>query len=107
MAGIRTPMHLSEMAKLMPKVYKQLEKVREKLEKHYRDMQDMEFTVEDGKLYMLQTRNGKRSPAAAFRIAVDMADEGLIKVEEALERIKTEDIERLFYPVIDPKLARR
>ncbi|HWF40114.1 MAG TPA: pyruvate, phosphate dikinase, partial [Candidatus Acidoferrales bacterium] len=105
-AGIRTPLHLSELKKLMPPVYKQLEKVREKLEKHYRDMQDMEFTVESGKLYMLQTRNGKRSPAAAFRIAVDMADEGLIKVEEALERIKSEDIERLFYPVLDPKVAR-
>ncbi len=105
-AGIRTPLHLSELKKLMPPVYKQLEKVREKLEKHYRDMQDMEFTVESGKLYMLQTRNGKRSPAAAFRIAVDMADEGLIKVEEALERVKSEDIERLFYPVLDPKLAR-
>ncbi len=102
-AGIRTPLHLSELKKLMPKVYKQLERVREKLEKHYRDMQDMEFTVENGTLYMLQTRTGKRSPAAAFQIAVDMANEGLIKVEEALERIKSEDIERLFYPVLDPK----
>ncbi|MGH9690006.1 MAG: pyruvate, phosphate dikinase [Candidatus Acidiferrales bacterium] len=105
-AGIRTPMHLIELKDRMPKVYKQLERVREKLEKHYRDMQDMEFTVETGKLYMLQTRTGKRSPAAAFRIAVDMADEGLIKVEEALERISPEDIERLFYPVLDPKVAR-
>jgi pyruvate,orthophosphate dikinase len=69
-------------------------------------MQDMEFTVESGTLYMLQTRNGKRSPAAAFRIAVDMANEKLIKVEEALERIKGEDIERLFYPILDPKVAR-
>ena len=66
----------------MPKVYKQLEKVREKLEKHYRDMQDMEFTVERGTLYMLQTRTGKRSPAATFQIAVDMANEKLITVEE-------------------------
>src|SRR5208337_3754093 len=105
-AGIRTPMHLSELKNLMPKVYKQLERVREKLEKHYRDMQDMEFTVENGTLYMLQTRTGKRSPAAAFQMAVDMANEKLIKVEEALERIKSEDIERLFYPVLDPKLAR-
>ncbi|HWG59231.1 MAG TPA: pyruvate, phosphate dikinase [Candidatus Acidoferrales bacterium] len=105
-AGIRTPMHLSEMSKKMPKVYKQLETVRAKLEKHYRDMQDMEFTVERGKLYMLQTRTGKRSPSAAFRIAVDMANEKLIKVEEALERIKPEDIERLFYPILDPKLQR-
>ena len=96
---------LSELKKLMPKVYKQLEKVREKLEKHYRDMQDMEFTVEGGKLYMLQTRTGKRSPAATFHIAVDMANEKLIK-EEALERIKSEDIERLFYPVLDVKIQR-
>ena len=105
-AGIRTPLHLTELKKLMPKVYQQLERVREKLERHYRDMQDMEFTVERGKLYMLQTRTGKRSPSAAFRMAVDMTNEKLIKVEEALERIKSEDIERLFYPVLDPKLAR-
>jgi pyruvate,orthophosphate dikinase len=105
-AGIRTPMHLNELAKVMPKVYQQLERVREKLEKHYRDMQDMEFTVENDKLYMLQTRTGKRSPAAAFRMAVDMANEKLIRVEEALERIKAEDIERLFYPVLDSKLER-
>jgi pyruvate,orthophosphate dikinase len=106
-AGIRTPMHLLEMAKAMPKVYAQLEKVRVKLEKHYRDMQDMEFTVEEGKLYMLQTRTGKRTPAAAFRIAVDMANEKLISKEEAVERIKPEDIERLFYPVIDSKVDRK
>jgi pyruvate, orthophosphate dikinase len=105
-AGIRTPVPLRELARGMPKVYQQLERVRAKLEKHYRDMQDMEFTVERGKLYMLQTRTGKRSPSAAFRMAVDMTNEKLIKVEEALERIKSEDIERLFYPVLDPKLAR-
>jgi pyruvate, orthophosphate dikinase len=106
-AGIRTPMHLGEMAKTMPKVYAQLEKVRVKLEKHYRDMQDMEFTVEDGKLYMLQTRTGKRTPAAAFRMAVDMAHEKLITKEEALQRVKPEDIERLFYPVIDTKVDKK
>jgi pyruvate,orthophosphate dikinase len=106
-AGIRTPMHLREMAKVMPKVYGQLEKVRVKLETHYRDMQDMEFTVEEGKLYMLQTRTGKRTPAAAFRIAVDMANEKLISKEEAVERIRPEDIERLFYPVIDSKVDRK
>src|SRR6202050_996021 len=103
-AGIRTPMHLSELSRRMPKVYKQLERVRQTLEKHYRDMQDLEFTVEHGKLYMLQTRTGKRTPSAAFQIAVDMVDEGLIKVEEALERIKADDVERLFYPVIDPRM---
>src|SRR6516225_9400100 len=106
-AGIRTPMHLSEMAKRLPKIYGQLEGVREKLEKHYRDMQDMEFTVEEGKLYMLQTRTGKRTPAAAFRMAVDMANEKLIRIEEAILRIKPEDIERLFYPVIDSKVDRK
>ncbi len=105
-AGIRTPMHLAQLAKLMPKVYKQLEDVRRTLEKHYRDMQDLEFTVEDGKLYMLQTRVGKRSPGATFRMARDMANEGLISREEALQRIKPEDIERLFYPVIDSTVSR-
>src|SRR3977135_1261356 len=106
-AGIRTPMPLREMQKTMPRVYGQLEKVRVKLERHYRDMQDMEFTVEDGTLYMLQTRTGKRTPAAAFRIAVDMANEKLISKEEAIERIKPEDIERLFYPIIDAKVDKR
>jgi len=106
-AGIRTPTPLREMAKAMPKVYGQLDKVRVKLENHYRDMQDMEFTVEDGTLYMLQTRTGKRTPAAAFRIAVDMANERLISKEDAIQRIKSEDIERLFYPVIDAKVDRK
>ena len=105
-AGIRTPMHLDEMSKRMPKIYRQLERARNLLETHYRDMQDMEFTVEDGTLYMLQTRTGKRTPAATFRMAVDMAKEGLITKEEAVTRIKAEDIERLFYPVIDPQVAR-
>jgi len=104
-AGIRTPMHLVEMARRMPKVYKQLERARKTLERHYRDMQDMEFTVEDGTLYMLQTRTGKRTPAATFRIAVDMVNEGLIKRNDALLRITAEDIERLFYPVIDSSVA--
>src|ERR1700687_4730840 len=106
-AGIRTPMPLRQMAKIMPKGYGQLEKVRVKLEKHYRDMQDMEFTVEEGTLYMLQTRTGKRTPSAAFHIAVDMANEKLITREEALLRIKSEDIERLFYPVIDSKVDKK
>src|SRR6266849_3050448 len=106
-AGIRTPMPLREMARSMPKVYAQLEKVRVKLEKHYRDMQDMEFTVENGTLYMLQTRTGKRTPAAAFRLAGDMANEKLISRDEALERIKPEDIERLFYPIIDAKVDKK
>jgi pyruvate,orthophosphate dikinase len=106
-AGIRTPVHLTEMARLMPKAYAQLEKVRVKLEKHYKDMQDMEFTIEEGTLYMLQTRTGKRTPAAAFRIAMDMANEKLITKEEAVLRVKPEDIERLFYPVIDAKVDKK
>jgi pyruvate, orthophosphate dikinase len=106
-AGIRTPVHLTELKKAMPKVYGQLEKVRQKLEKHYKDMQDMEFTVEDGTLYMLQTRTGKRTPTAAFKMAVDMVNEKLITKEQAIERIKPEDIDRLFYPVIDSKVDKK
>ena len=106
-AGIRTPVHLTELKRIMPKAYEQLEKVRVKLEGHYKDMQDMEFTIEEGKLYMLQTRTGKRTPAAAFKIAMDMANEKLITKEEAVLRIKPEDIERLFYPVIDSKVDKK
>jgi len=106
-AGIRTPVHLTEFKKIMPKAYAQLEKVRVTLEKHYKDMQDMEFTVEDGKLYMLQTRTGKRTPTAAFKIAMDMANEKLITKEQAVQRITPADIERLFYPVIDPKFDKK
>jgi pyruvate, orthophosphate dikinase len=106
-AGIRTPVHLTELAKIMPKAYAQLEKVRVKLENHYKDMQDMEFTIEEGTLYMLQTRTGKRTPAATFKIALDMANEKLITKEEAVLRVKPEDIERLFYPVIDAKVDKK
>ena len=106
-AGIRTPVHLTELAKLMPKAYAQLEKVRVKLEQHYKDMQDMEFTIEEGTLYMLQTRTGKRTPAATFKIAMDMANEKLITKEAAVMRVKPEDIERLFYPVISSKVDKK
>jgi pyruvate, orthophosphate dikinase len=106
-AGIRTPVHLTQLAKIMPKAYAQLEKVRVKLENHYKDMQDMEFTIEEGKLYMLQTRTGKRTPAATFKIAMDMANEKLITKDEAVLRVKPEDIERLFYPVIDSKVDKK
>jgi pyruvate,orthophosphate dikinase len=106
-AGIRTPVRLAELQKIMPKAYAQLEKVRVKLEGHYKDMQDMEFTIEEGKLYMLQTRTGKRTPSAAFKIAMDMANEKLITKEEAVLRIKPEDIDRLFYPVIDSKVDKK
>ncbi len=105
-AGVRTPIHLSDLARLMPEVYKQLLQVRKKLERHYKEMQDIEFTIEHGKLYILQTRTGKRSPFAAFRIAVDMVRERLITKDEALLRISSTDIEGLFYPVIDPSISR-
>ena len=105
-AGIRTPIHLSDLQALMPDIYKQLCNVRLRLEKHYKEMQDIEFTIEDGKLYILQCRTGKRSPLASFKIAVDMAREGLISKQDAIMRITDKDIEGLFYPVIDPKIAR-
>jgi len=101
-AGIRTPIKLSEFEKADPTSYKQLVDVRRTLEKHFKDMQDLEFTVEEGRLYMLQCRTGKRSPAASFRIAVDMVDEKLISKQDALLRIKDKDIEGIFYPIIDP-----
>lgn len=100
-AGIRTPIKLSDFEKKDPKAYKQLCVVRKTLENHYRDMQDLEFTVEEGKLYMLQCRTGKRSPGAAFSIAVDMVSEKLIDKQTAISRIKTSDIEGIFYPAID------
>lgn len=100
-AGIRTPIKLSDFEKMDPKAYKQLFNVRSILEKHYKDMQDLEFTVEEGKLYMLQCRTGKRSPAAAFKIACDLVQEKLITKEVAVSRIKTSDIEGIFYPAID------
>ncbi|MBE9531783.1 MAG: pyruvate, phosphate dikinase, partial [Proteobacteria bacterium] len=103
-SGARTPIHLSDLARIMPDIYTQLCEVRERLEAHYKDMQDIEFTIEDGTLYILQTRSGKRSPMASFRMAVDMVKEGLITKEEALLRITQNDIEGLFYPVIDPNI---
>jgi pyruvate,orthophosphate dikinase len=101
-AGIRNPLPLTEMARRLPEAYRQLEIARKLLERHYHDMQDVEFTVQQGRLYILQTRTGKRTPGAAFRIAADMARERLITKREAVLRIKPHDIERLFYPVIDP-----
>jgi pyruvate,orthophosphate dikinase len=103
-AGIRTPLGLKELARIMPRVYRQLDRVRLLIEKHYRDMQDLEFTIEDGTLYLLQCRTGKRSPRAAFRMAFDMAREKLISKEEAVLRIAPEDMERLFYPVLDASI---
>jgi len=101
-AGIRTPKPVKELKNDMPKVYDELVRVAEILEKHYRDMQDMEFTIEKGKLYMLQTRTGKRTAAAAVKIAVDMVKEGLITKEEAIMRVTPEQIETLLHKRIDP-----
>ena len=81
-AGVRTPMHISEMEEKFPEAFKQFKDVCQRLENHYRDMQDMEFTVEHGKLFMLQTRNGKRTAQAALKIACDLVDEGMITDEE-------------------------
>ncbi|HAA82063.1 MAG TPA: pyruvate, phosphate dikinase, partial [Thermotoga naphthophila] len=102
-AGIRTPLKLEELKNRMPEVYNQLLEIMERLEKHYRDMQDIEFTIEKGKLYLLQTRNGKRTSQAAIRIAVDMVHEGLITKEEAILRVRPEDVEQVLHPVFDPK----
>ncbi|NHJ46183.1 MAG: pyruvate, phosphate dikinase [Asgard group archaeon] len=100
-AGIRTPKKLEEMGEEFPKIYKELLKTMEKLEDHYRDMQDIEFTIEDRELYILQTRNGKRTPSAAVKIAVDMVKEGLISKEEALMSIDPYKISKLLFKSID------
>ncbi|MEM4605873.1 MAG: pyruvate, phosphate dikinase [Candidatus Pacearchaeota archaeon] len=101
-AGIRTPKPISELEKEMPEIYKQLLEVREKLEKHYRDMQDIEFTIEKGELYVLQTRNGKRTAFAAVKIAVDLVKEGLLKKHEAIMKVDPASIDQLLHETIDP-----
>jgi pyruvate,orthophosphate dikinase len=101
-AGIRTPLDISELQKVMPPVYNQLREITTNLEKHYRDVQDFEFTVQDGKLFMLQTRNGKRTGPAAVRIAVDMVNEKLISKEEAVLRVDPQQLDQLLHPVLDP-----
>ncbi|HKI31993.1 MAG TPA: pyruvate, phosphate dikinase [Gemmataceae bacterium] len=108
-AGIRTPKKIAELKNDMPPVYKQLEEVRKALEKHYRDVQDIEFTIQKGKLWMLQTRNGKRTGFAAVRFAVDMVDEGLITKEEALSagRLPPDDLNQLLQPIFDPNAKRQ
>lgn len=101
-AGIRTPLPLDELKNRMPDVYEQLVQVFETLEKHYKDMQDVEFTIERKKLYLLQTRTGKRTAQAAVRIAVDMVNEGIITKEEAVMRVTPEQVEQLLHPTFDP-----
>ena len=102
-AGIRTPRPIANLDKEMPEVYKQLREITSRLERHYRDVQDFEFTVQEGKLFMLQTRTGKRTAHAAVKIAVDMVQEGLISREEAVLRVEPASLDQLLHPVIDPK----
>jgi pyruvate,orthophosphate dikinase len=102
-AGIRTPHPISELKKWNEAVYNQLREITSMLEKHYRDIQDFEFTIQDGKLYMLQTRNGKRTGPAAVRIAVEMVGEGLIDKKEAVLRVDPQQLDQLLHPVLDPK----
>ncbi|MFP3278599.1 MAG: pyruvate, phosphate dikinase [Candidatus Micrarchaeota archaeon] len=104
-SGKRTPMPIEELKVKMPSVYNELVRTCNKLEKYFKDMQDIEFTIEDGKFYMLQTRNGKRSAQAALRIAIDMVNEGLINEKEALLRIEPEQLEKLLHKQVDKKLA--
>ncbi|TWT04058.1 pyruvate, phosphate dikinase [Reyranella sp. CPCC 100927] len=118
-AGIRTPQQLTvqgkeaqksdkpAMEEVMPEVYRQLAEIRDRLERHYHDMQDIEFTVQSGKLYMLQTRNGKRTAKAALKIAVDMVREGLIDRKEAVTRIAPASLDQLLHPTLDPKAERK
>ncbi len=106
-AGIRTPLPLRELERRLPHVYVQLRDIAEKLERHYRDMQDFEFTVERGQLYLLQTRVGKRTAQAAVQIAVDMVREGLLREEEAVLRVDPAQVEQLLHPVIDPAVRAR
>ena len=102
-AGIRTPNPISELKKGMPEIYAELERIYKLLENHYKDMQDIEFTIQEGKLYLLQTRTGKRTATAAVRIAVEMVEEGLIDKQTAVLRVEPEQLDQLLHPMIDPK----
>jgi pyruvate,orthophosphate dikinase len=105
-AGIRTPQPIADLEKVMPAAYKQLRTITSSLEKHYKDVQDFEFTIEEGKLYMLQTRNGKRTGPAAVRIAVDMVGERLIDKKEAVMRVAPNQLDQLLHPVLDPSMRK-
>src|ERR1700751_636046 len=102
-SGVRTPVHISELEKIMPDVYKQLRDITTRLEKHYKDMQDFEFTIQEGKLYMLQTRNGKRTGLAAVRVALHMVEEGLITKEQAFNRVEPNQLYDFLVPRLDEK----
>ncbi len=102
-AGIRTPTPIRELERVMPECYRQLREITDRLERHYRDMQDFEFTIQEGRLYMLQTRNGKRTGKAAVTIAADMVREGLITPEDAVMRVEPSQLDQLLHPILDPK----
>ena len=106
-AGVRTPSPISKLQEEMPEVYEQFSKIANSLEQHYKDMQDMEFTIEDGKLYMLQTRNGKRTAAAALKVAVDLVDEGMIDEKEAVCRVEPKQLDSLLHPTFDPEALKK
>jgi pyruvate,orthophosphate dikinase len=106
-AGIRTPRPIEELERDMPTAYAQLREITARLERHYRDVQDFEFTIEDGRLFMLQTRRGARNGIAAVRIAVDMVEEGLITKREAIERVEPDHLDQVLHPVLDPKERRK
>ena len=100
-AGVRTPQPITKLAEDLPECYKEFMAIANKLEDHYRDMQDMEFTIQEGKLYFLQTRNGKRTANAAIQIACDLVDEGKITPEEAVCRIEAKSLDQLLHPTFD------
>ena len=102
-AGIRTPLPILELQRVMPHCFTELREITDRLERHYRDMQDFEFTIQESKLYMLQTRNGKRTGKAAVKVAADMVKEGLIRPEEAIMRVEPSQLDQLLHPVLDPK----
>src|SRR5947207_3811328 len=102
-AGIRTPTPIRELDRVMPECYRQVREITDRLEKHYRDMQDFEFTIQEGRLYMLQTRNGKRTGKAAVKVAADMVQEGLITPEDAIMRVEPSQLDQLLHPILDPK----
>ena len=106
-AGIRTPSPIAHLKDQMPEVYDQFVEIATRLENHYKDMQDMEFTIEDGKLYMLQTRNGKRTAAAALKIAVDLVDEGMIDEREAVLRVEPKQLDSLLHPQFDAEALKK
>ena len=106
-AGIRTPQPIEHLKDIMPEIYDEFAKTAEQLEKHYKDMQDMEFTIEKGKLFMLQTRSGKRTAAAALKIAVDLVNEGMLTKEEAIMKVDPKQLDSLLHPNFDPEQLKK